>query len=144
MDDKKGLGYLAIINPNNHKIIDYIPSEGAYPHDCQWDSFSKSVVVINSRKKTALNKDQQIKTRNAEDDASSLVWINPITRKIEKQINLQNTVGGYAHFHIISHEYIVISGSYNSKSGQSFHYSLSLLIIPFQIYQRTHLKKVKL
>lgn len=109
MNDKRDEGQIAVFTKQG-KILDFISSGGSYPHDIQVDSITGEILVLNSRASVA--KDSEAVYGHGESSGRSrLVWIDAITGKQRKTIELGNLAGGYAHFQQLPDGEFYLTGS---------------------------------
>lgn len=118
MDDQLAQGFVGLFDPMSLKLLDRFATQGVYPHDCQWDSEESQIVVLNSRKKVALDYRQQVFPRADAEDVSSIVFLDPEKGTVRQIYKLNNIQGGYAHFLKTSKSFI-FTGSAEMKDGKS-------------------------
>jgi len=111
MDDAQGMGLVSVMDAATHQVVREFPTRGVFPHDCQWLPESNTLLVVNSRRSYAASK-----TGN---NFSSVVWLDADTGKCRKQVYIETTQFGYAHFVRSSDGFLVLSGSYDVPGGMS-------------------------
>lgn len=109
MNDKLDEGQIAVYTKDG-KLLDFMFSGGAYPHDIQVDPSTGDILVLNSR--TSVAKNSEVVYGHGENSGRSrLVWIDPKTGNQRKTIELGILAGGYAHFQQLPGGEFYLTGS---------------------------------